>query len=107
MSPGFLVLPLFPRTKRVSIRPSVPLVEADCSFGALSSACPGFPSVAVACPGFLKHVRPTILKHLLSLLKKFIYSFLERGGEWEKERERNISWVPLPLTRAPTPRHVP
>ena len=28
-------------------------------------------------------------------LKDFIYLFLERGGGWEKERERNINWLPL------------
>ena len=25
----------------------------------------------------------------------FIYLFLERGEGWEKERERNINWLPL------------
>ena len=38
---------------------------------------------------------PEPLNHFL-FLKDFIYSFLDRGEEWEKERERNISvWLSL------------
>ena len=34
-------------------------------------------------------------KKVFSLVKDFVYLFLERGEGREKERERNIDWLPL------------
>ena len=73
-------------------------------------ACRQWPSHHVVTWSFIR-ARAWRERNLFPLFLKSIYLFLETGEGREKERKRNISWLPLvcALTRDPNPNpwHVP